>query len=56
MGVRGPKTAKPIGKPLQYDDLDKFEGQQIYQLYELKQAIDGEPGDANKQKSPKGDT
>jgi len=39
LGVRGPKTASGgLGKPLPEKKLDDFEGQQVYQLYELRKS------------------
>lgn len=40
VGLRGPKTAKgKVGISLEENQLDHFDGQQIYQLYELRQSI-----------------
>lgn len=40
IGLRGPKTASgELGISLQESQLDHFDGQQIYQLYELRQSI-----------------
>jgi len=40
VGLRGPKTSTDkIGISLEESQLDHFDGQQIYQLYELRQAI-----------------
>ncbi|XP_011297938.1 succinate dehydrogenase assembly factor 3, mitochondrial isoform X1 [Fopius arisanus] len=41
LGLRGPLTAKPLGKDLNADDLDKLRDEQVYQLYELMIAATG---------------
>ncbi|XP_008544293.1 succinate dehydrogenase assembly factor 3, mitochondrial [Microplitis demolitor] len=41
LGLRGPISAKPIGKNLNKEDLDKLSDEQIYQLYELMNAATG---------------
>ncbi|XP_058793702.1 succinate dehydrogenase assembly factor 3, mitochondrial [Phymastichus coffea] len=35
LGLRGPKTAKTLGKPLDPEDLNKLRDEQVHQLYEL---------------------
>lgn len=41
LGLKGPHTAKPLGKNLKKEDLDKFRNEQMYQLYELMIAATG---------------
>ncbi|CAG7835247.1 unnamed protein product [Allacma fusca] len=41
VGLKGPKSAQRLGRSLGEEKLDHFEPQQIYQLYELKQSIEG---------------
>ncbi|GLH12409.1 hypothetical protein R5R35_007175 [Gryllus longicercus] len=38
LGLRGPRTAKPLGLHLSSDQLDALNDQQVRQLYELLQA------------------
>jgi len=46
LGIRGPKTASgDLGKAIPENKLDDFEGQQVYQLYELRKSIAPVPGD-----------
>ena len=35
LGLRGPKTSKPLGLTLKGKDLENLRDEQIYQLYEL---------------------
>jgi len=37
MGIKGPHTAKKLGKPIAPTELDNFNNEQIAQLYELHQ-------------------
>jgi len=39
LGLKGPKTSKTLGEDLPPDKLEDFDGQQIYQLYELRKSI-----------------
>ncbi|XP_074111449.1 succinate dehydrogenase assembly factor 3 [Cotesia typhae] len=41
LGLRGPISAKPLGKSLEVNDLEKLRDEQIYQLYELMIAATG---------------
>ncbi|XP_017875244.1 succinate dehydrogenase assembly factor 3, mitochondrial [Ceratina calcarata] len=41
LGLRGPHTAKPLGKVLKDEDINKFTDEQVYQLYELMLAASG---------------
>lgn len=41
LGIRGPRTAKPLGKSMNTQDLEKLRDEQIYQLYELMMAATG---------------
>lgn len=41
LGLRGPQTAKPLGKTLKEEDFDKLREEQLYQLYELMIAATG---------------
>jgi len=46
LGIRGPKTGSGVlGQSLPEKKLDDFEGQQVYQLYELRKSIAPVPGD-----------
>jgi len=48
LGLRGPKTSTDkIGLSFEESQLDHFDGQQIYQLYELRQAISPLPGEGS---------
>ncbi|KAF5297560.1 hypothetical protein FQR65_LT09991 [Abscondita terminalis] len=38
LGLRGPKTSKPLGCELKETDLEKFRDEQLHQLFELKTA------------------
>ncbi|KAJ8687137.1 hypothetical protein QAD02_022931 [Eretmocerus hayati] len=39
LGLRGPRSAKPLGKPLDLSDLDNMRDEQVQQLYELMKAV-----------------
>ena len=54
LGLRGPKTAKPLGMPLQQSDLDKFREEQVYQLYELMEATMNKINEEEADKETKG--
>ncbi|XP_076752772.1 succinate dehydrogenase assembly factor 3 [Xylocopa sonorina] len=41
LGLRGPHTAKPLGKQLKEEDFNKFNDEQMCQLYELMNAATG---------------
>ncbi|EFN89998.1 succinate dehydrogenase assembly factor 3, mitochondrial [Harpegnathos saltator] len=45
LGLRGPHTAKPLGKYLKKDDLEKLRDDQVRQLYELMIAAMGKTED-----------
>ncbi|KAK4885865.1 hypothetical protein RN001_002136 [Aquatica leii] len=38
LGLRGPKTGKPLGSELKETDLENFRDEQLHQLFELKTA------------------
>lgn len=53
LGLKGPRSASGhIGRPLPEEKLDDFEGQQIYQLYELKKSIAPIPGEDDGMSTP----
>ncbi|XP_012274103.1 succinate dehydrogenase assembly factor 3, mitochondrial [Orussus abietinus] len=41
LGLQGPRTAKPLGKHMEIQELDKLRDEQVYQLYELMVAALG---------------
>ncbi|XP_015428600.1 PREDICTED: succinate dehydrogenase assembly factor 3, mitochondrial [Dufourea novaeangliae] len=41
LGLKGPRTAKPLGQNLNEEDFEKFRDEQVYQLYELMNAATG---------------
>ncbi|XP_051163991.1 succinate dehydrogenase assembly factor 3, mitochondrial [Leptopilina boulardi] len=41
LGLQGPKTAEPLGKNLNNEDIEKLRDEQVYQLYELLMAATG---------------
>ncbi|XP_034947873.1 succinate dehydrogenase assembly factor 3, mitochondrial [Chelonus insularis] len=41
LGLKGPISAKPLGKNLQTKTLDELRDEQVYQLYELMLAATG---------------
>jgi len=45
LGLKGAKSAKPVGKYFQEDHLDTFREDQLAQLYELMLAASGKPED-----------
>ncbi|XP_018046646.1 PREDICTED: succinate dehydrogenase assembly factor 3, mitochondrial [Atta colombica] len=48
LGLRGPHTAKPLGRYLKEEDIEKMRDEQVCQLYELMIAATGKPEDAKK--------
>lgn len=42
LGLRGPKTAKTLGKPLDPEDLERLREEQVHQLYELMVSATGQ--------------
>ena len=48
LGLRGPHTAKPLGRYLKEEDIEKLRDEQVCQLYELMIAATGKPEDAKK--------
>ncbi|XP_014207200.1 succinate dehydrogenase assembly factor 3, mitochondrial [Copidosoma floridanum] len=52
LGLRGVKTAKPLGKSLDAANLDKLREEQVIQLYELMMAATGK-ADVDEEKNAK---
>ncbi|XP_033220490.1 succinate dehydrogenase assembly factor 3, mitochondrial [Belonocnema kinseyi] len=47
LGLQGIKMAKPLGKNLSTDNLERLRDEQVHQLYELLIATRGGPEDTN---------
>lgn len=45
LGLRGPRTAQPLGKYLKDRDIEKMRDEQVRQLYELMIASTGKTED-----------
>lgn len=54
LGLKGAKSAKPIGNAFNEEHLDHFREDQIAQLYELKLASAGKESDPDTNKSHEG--
>jgi hypothetical protein len=54
LGLKGAKSAKPIGNTFNEEHLDNFREDQIAQLYELKLASAGKDGDPDTDQSQAG--
>ncbi|KAG5333563.1 SDHF3 factor, partial [Acromyrmex heyeri] len=48
LGLRGPHTAKQLGRYLKEEDIEELRDEQVCQLYELMIAATGKPEDAKK--------
>ncbi|CAB3364573.1 Hypothetical predicted protein [Cloeon dipterum] len=53
LGLKGAKSAKPLGQTFTEEHLDHFREDQISQLYELKLAASGENGGSDEEVSDK---